>query len=77
MDTKPLISTEIHEPTALHFEELEEQTDNWDDDFEEGISLAKLQGDVAPCGAQDFLHTNVTVQPLKNAGPSRSQTLLP
>jgi hypothetical protein len=22
----------------------EEQTDNWDDDFEEGISLTKLQG---------------------------------
>ena len=22
----------------------EEQTDNWDDDFEEGISLSKLQG---------------------------------
>lgn len=23
----------------------EEQTDNWDDDFEEGISLSKLQGE--------------------------------
>jgi len=24
----------------------EEQTDNWDDDFEEGISFSKLQGNV-------------------------------
>ena len=26
----------------------EEQTDNWDDDFEEGISFTKLQGSFAP-----------------------------
>ena len=30
----------------------EEQTDNWDDDFEEGISLTKLHG--MPCFL-DFL----------------------
>lgn len=45
--TKPLISTQIREPIPLHFvlQPPEEQTDNWDDDFEEGISLTKLQGD--------------------------------
>lgn len=46
--TKPLISTQIREPIPLHFvlQPPEEQTDNWDDDFEEGISLTKLQGDI-------------------------------
>lgn len=28
----------------MQLQEPEEQTDNWDDDFEEGISLTKLQG---------------------------------
>ena len=66
-NTKPLISTQIREPTALHFvlQQPEEQTDNWDDDFEEGISLTKLQGGVTPRGGPEvFLHTNVTMQPL-------------
>ncbi|TDL22240.1 hypothetical protein BD410DRAFT_788970 [Rickenella mellea] len=31
------------EPMAFVLQEPEEQTDNWDDDFEEGISLTKLQ----------------------------------
>ncbi|KAF9651668.1 hypothetical protein BDM02DRAFT_3090819 [Thelephora ganbajun] len=44
-NTKPLISTQIREPMPLHLvlQPPEEQTDNWDDDFEEGISLTKLQ----------------------------------
>jgi hypothetical protein len=48
-NTKPLISTQIREPIPLHFvlQPPEEQTDNWDDDFEEGISLTKLQGEIA------------------------------
>lgn len=43
--TKPLISAQIREPIPLHLvlQPPEEQTDNWDDDFEEGISLTKLQ----------------------------------
>jgi hypothetical protein len=32
----------IREPLALG--QPEEQTDNWDDDFEEGISFTKIQG---------------------------------
>jgi hypothetical protein len=28
----------------LLFQAPEEQTDNWDDDFEDGISFSKLQG---------------------------------
>jgi hypothetical protein len=31
-------------PIPFILQQPEEQTDNWDDDFEEGISLAKLQG---------------------------------
>ncbi|KAI5117925.1 hypothetical protein M0805_002004 [Coniferiporia weirii] len=32
------------EPLPMVLQEPEEQTDNWDDDFEEGISLTKLRG---------------------------------
>ncbi|KAH8114562.1 hypothetical protein DFH11DRAFT_1689039 [Phellopilus nigrolimitatus] len=32
------------EPLPIVLQEPEEQTDNWDDDFEEGISLTKLHG---------------------------------
>ncbi|THH10479.1 hypothetical protein EW145_g1305 [Phellinidium pouzarii] len=32
------------EPLPVVLQEPEEQTDNWDDDFEEGISLTKLHG---------------------------------
>lgn len=32
------------EPLPALLQEPEEQTDNWDDDFEEGISLSKLHG---------------------------------
>jgi hypothetical protein len=31
-------------PLSFSLQPPEEQTDNWDDDFEEGISLTKLQG---------------------------------
>lgn len=31
-------------PMPFILQAPEEQTDNWDDDFEEGISLTKLQG---------------------------------
>ena len=31
-------------PMPFILQPLEEQTDNWDDDFEEGISLTKIQG---------------------------------
>lgn len=31
-------------PLPFVLQPPEEQTDNWDDDFEEGISLMKLQG---------------------------------
>jgi serine/threonine protein kinase len=34
----------IREPLAFVLQPPEEQTDNWDDDFEEGISFTKLQG---------------------------------
>jgi hypothetical protein len=36
---------QIREALPLPFVlQQEEQTDNWDDDFEEGISLTKIQG---------------------------------
>ena len=31
-------------PVPAVLQQPEEQTDNWDDDFEEGISLSKLHG---------------------------------
>lgn len=31
-------------PPPVQLQQPEEQTDNWDDDFEEGISLVKIQG---------------------------------
>lgn len=34
----------IREPLAFVLQPPEEQDDNWDDDFEEGISFTKLQG---------------------------------
>jgi hypothetical protein len=60
-NTKPLISNQIREPMPLHFvlQPPEEQTDNWDDDFEEGISLTKLQGNVIPHKARDFWLTSL------------------
>ena len=35
-------------PMPFILQQPEEQTDNWDDDFEEGISLSKLQGEQCP-----------------------------
>ncbi|KAJ6602259.1 hypothetical protein B0H10DRAFT_2178892 [Mycena sp. CBHHK59/15] len=35
-------------PLSYFVQSPEEQTDNWDDDFEEGISLTKLQGSLLP-----------------------------
>lgn len=32
------------QPISFVLQPPEEQTDNWDDDFEEGISFTKLQG---------------------------------
>jgi hypothetical protein len=34
------------QPMGFVLQPPEEQTDNWDDDFEEGISFSKLQGNV-------------------------------
>jgi hypothetical protein len=38
----PVLVGKIQQPVRLALPE--EQTDNWDDDFEEGISLSKIQG---------------------------------
>jgi hypothetical protein len=48
-NAKPIMNAplgQIRENLPLPFtlQQPEEQTDNWDDDFEEGISLTKLQG---------------------------------
>jgi len=48
-NTKPLsgplaLAEKIREPMAFVLQPPEEQDDNWDDDFEEGISFTKLQG---------------------------------
>lgn len=34
------------QPLSFVLQPPEEQTDNWDDDFEEGISFTKLQGEI-------------------------------
>jgi hypothetical protein len=48
-NAKPLsgplaLAEKIREPMAFVLQPPEEQDDNWDDDFEEGISFTKLQG---------------------------------
>lgn len=46
--TGPLALVEkIREPLAFALQPPEEEDDNWDDDFEEGISFTKLQGQFA------------------------------
>lgn len=52
--SKPVVNSGLNMPLSLidknresypaQLQEPEEQTDNWDDDFEEGISLTKLKG---------------------------------
>jgi hypothetical protein len=42
------LAEKIREPVALVLQAPEEQDDNWDDDFEEGISFTKLQGTHPP-----------------------------
>ena len=44
----PAPLTQIQAPLPMPFvsPQREEETDNWDDDFEEGISFSKLQGQV-------------------------------
>ena len=47
-------------PLPAVLRQPEEQTDNWDDDFEEGISFSKLQG----ISRRVLLHPrNVTAHP--------------
>jgi hypothetical protein len=48
-NTKPssgalALAEKIREPMTFVLQPPEEQDDNWDDDFEEGISFTKLQG---------------------------------
>ena len=47
LPTVPAPLTQIRETLPMPFvlQAPEEQTDNWDDDFEEGISLSKLHGE--------------------------------
>jgi hypothetical protein len=42
-NAKPIFVEKI-QPLSFVLQAPEEQTDNWDDDFEEGISFTKLQG---------------------------------
>jgi len=37
------------QPLSFVLQPPEEQTDNWDDDFEDGISFTKLQGNICIC----------------------------
>lgn len=39
------------QPLSFVLQANEEQTDNWDDDFEEGISFTKLQGALNCCSS--------------------------
>ena len=38
------LAEKIQPPSYVALQQPEEQTDNWDDDFEDGISFTKLQG---------------------------------
>ena len=38
------VKTPLGLPVPTILQQPEEQTDNWDDDFEEGISFTKIQG---------------------------------
>ena len=40
----PIVANKSVLPVPAVLVQPEEQTDNWDDDFEEGISFSKLQG---------------------------------
>ena len=42
-------------PMPFILQPPEEQTDNWDDDFEEGISLTKIQGMPHPASVRWFV----------------------
>lgn len=55
-------SNHIRETLPIPFvlQQPEEQTDNWDDDFEEGISLTKLQG-MYYNNVTDHVYVRVTV----------------
>jgi hypothetical protein len=62
------------EPLPYVLQSPEEQTDNWDDDFEEGISLTKLQGmdkTTAEDEKPDVDDNARTIRP--NRSPSTSQ----
>lgn len=45
--TKPAMLADKIQPNAFKLQSPEEQDDNWDDDFEGGISLTKLHGQLA------------------------------
>lgn len=44
------------QPLSFVLQPPEEQTDNWDDDFEEGISFTKLQGIHSVCHSEICLY---------------------
>lgn len=55
--TAPYALVEKIQPLSLA--SPEEQTDNWDDDFEEGISLSKLQGEYTSIWASKYTVANI------------------
>ncbi|KAF8073920.1 hypothetical protein FPV67DRAFT_1479798 [Lyophyllum atratum] len=61
------------QPIAFVLQPPEEQTDNWDDDFEEGISFTKLQA-LERTSAEDDKHeaddNAQTIRPNRSPGPS-------
>ncbi|KAJ7766474.1 hypothetical protein DFH07DRAFT_1058607 [Mycena maculata] len=74
--SKPHLAEKIQiPPLSFSLQPPEEQTDNWDDDFEEGISLTKLQAlektaaEPEPEGADASAEENArTIRPNKSPG---------
>ncbi|KAI0313237.1 kinase-like protein [Amylostereum chailletii] len=65
-------------PMPAVLQQPEEQTDNWDDDFEEGISFSKLQALEKTAAEEDRHevepeeHNSQTIRPTRSPGPPSS-----
>ncbi|KZT28795.1 hypothetical protein NEOLEDRAFT_1129017 [Neolentinus lepideus HHB14362 ss-1] len=65
--------TSIIQPRII-LQQPEEQTDNWDDDFEEGISFSKLQALEKPSGEEEKVEAEENDQTIR---PNRSPPAKP
>ncbi|KAJ7164790.1 hypothetical protein C8R43DRAFT_1104421 [Mycena crocata] len=74
---KPNLAEKIQiPPLSFSLQPPEEQTDNWDDDFEEGISLTKLQA-LEKTAAEPDLTTSSAEENAKTIRPNKSPAAKP